>query len=205
MRSMKWEEVYKLWELSSLYLPDSLSAPVEAETVAVRYDREGYIYGYDWLRNDIAQRRKQRIADDPVGFLLFSEPTNKGTIHTAQMLTEAEDEQERAAIWIAATAFELMEHHREHVSPYARQLHEAAAAFLRERFYLWHHAMRGLVPEIMIPYLVLDSIQCDRPEAVMGLIQTNAIMLKGCYTLLRYSSIDETDDIAARHSLRLDA
>ena len=203
---MKWEDAYKLWRIGCLYLPASLSAPITPEVVAVDYDREGYIYGYDWLRSDDAKKRKKLISKNPIEFLYFTKPSNKGTITTLQMLTEAQDDEERAAVWIAATAFDLAERRSGGIARFAQELNFVASAFLLERCgCLWHHAMRKLVPEIMIPYTVLDSMKCDSADAVMGLIQTNVMLIEGNYTPLIYSSIDENDprfkDITAEHCL----
>ena len=204
---MKWEDAYKLWQIGSLYLPASFSAPMAPGVVAVDYDREGYIYGYDWLRSDNAQKRKGLISKDPIEFMYFTKPTNKGTITTLQMLAEAEDEEERAAVWIAATAFDLAERRSvRNLVRFADELNSAAYTFLRERYsFLWHHAMRKLVPEIMVPYTVLDSIKCDGADAVMGLIQTNVMLIESNYTPLLYSSVDENDpkfkDVVAEYRL----
>ena len=65
--------------------------------------------------------------------------------------------------------------------------------------------MRKLVPEIMIPCTVLDNIKCNDAKAVMGLIQTNVMLIIGSCTPLLYSSIDENDPeykaIVAKHRL----
>jgi len=202
---MSWSSAYELWKHSRYFFPKSLFEAPAAESVFVDYNQENYIYGYDWLSNEEMEERKRLIKDNPSQFLCFTQPTNKGTIQTAQMLTEAKDEEELAAIWIAATSFELKESDpRNGVRRYAYALHDAAISFLRERFYVWHHAMRRLVPDIMIPNTVLESLRCDEAEPVIGLIQMNAMMLKGSYTLLRYSSLSD-EELAKEqpHSLRL--
>lgn len=205
---MKWADAYDLWRIGGFSFPDALSAPITPEVVSVDYKREGYLfYGYDWLYNADAQERKRLISDDPVEFMYFTQASNKGTITTLQMLTEAQNEEERAAVWIAATTFDLMG--RQSIWNYAHYAHElniAACAFLRERYrFLWHHAMRKLVPEIMIPYTVLNRVNCNDADTVMGLIQMNVMLIKGSYTPLLYSSIEENDpkfkDIAAKHRL----
>ena len=104
---MKWEDAYELWKWGCYSFPKMLTDPVSTETVFVKYERDGYIYGYDWLEAVEAQERKQLIKENPIEFLYFTKPTNKGTIQTAEMLVEARDEEELAAIWIAATANEL--------------------------------------------------------------------------------------------------
>ena len=207
---MSWEKVYELWKAGSCWFPESLSEPLNAEKVFIKYDCPGeYLYGYDWLRKEDGGKMKELIARSPIQFAYFTKPSNKGTIQTAQMLVESKDEEERAAIWIAATAAGLMDRGLEKgATRYLWRLENAALLFLKERYGLWHHAMKKLVPEIIIPYYVLDNIQCEQIETVMGLIQMNVLMLKATYTLLRYSSLSEDEikkgKVAERKSLRLD-
>ena len=47
-----------------------------------------------------------------------------------------------------------------------------ARGFLRDRYQIWHHAMRKLVPEIMIPYNILDNLICKDFDVVMELIHS---------------------------------
>lgn len=148
---LKWEDVYLLWNNESYNFPKILSDPMTAKTVFVEYDGDGYIYGFDWFQNNTAQARKELIQKNPLGFLYFTQPTNKGTIQTAEMLMTAKNEEELAAIWIAATAKELCDHwYENNIGRYATMLHMAACEFLQTRYYLWHHAMKRLVPEILI-------------------------------------------------------
>ena len=189
---MKWEIVYELWRMCGYHFPKVLTEPVSAETVFVEYRQDDYIYGYDWLEVTEAQERKQLIDTHPSQFLYFTKPTNKGTIQTAEMLMEARNEEELAAIWIAATAKELSEHRvGRNLGYYPHILHMAACEFLGTRYYLWHHAMKRLVPEIMIPSSVLESIVCKDAEPVVGLVQMNTVLLKSTWSILRYSSLKD--------------
>lgn len=168
---MRWEAVFRLWEQGSYYFPQSLTSPLAVENVAVEYNSSGYFYGYDWLENTEAAQRKKMIQTDVADFLYFTKPANKGTIRTVGMLSEAIDDEERAAIWIAATAFELQNKHYDNgISYHACQMYDAARAFLQDRFYIWHHAMKHLVPDILIPHTVLRSISAADASTVMQLI-----------------------------------
>lgn len=84
----------------------------------------------------------------------------------------------------------------------AYQMQNAANEFLRDRFYLWHHAMKRLVPDINIPHNVLKSISKADAETVMQLIQMNTLMIKGSYRILLYSSLKD-GIIPERSSVRL--
>lgn len=188
---MNWEAVYQLWKHGAYYFPQSLSSPLPVEKVAVEYRGSGYFYGYDWLENTEAAQRKKMIQTNVAEFLYFTKSTNKGTIQTIEMLSEAIDEEERAAIWIAATAFELQNKHDENgISVFAYQMCNAAREFLQDRFYMWHHAMKRLVPDIIIPYNVLKGIADVDAKTVMHLIQMNTLMIKGSHSVLLYSSLN---------------
>lgn len=194
IETIKWKEVYSLWEYGTYGFPELLTDPIPVETVFVDYNREGYIYGFDWLSNEDARRRKQLIEKDPLSFLYFTRPSNKGTIQTAEMLVNAQDKEEQAAIWIAATAKELSGgKYGNSIWRYANLLETAAWEFLETRYYLWHHAMKRLVPDIMIPRAVLENIKCENVEPVIGLIQMNTILLKSTWSVLRYTSLKDGD------------
>lgn len=189
---IEWNDAYQLWRYTYYEYRDILSAPVTPETIYVKYECGGDVYGFDWLEKDAVQKRKSMIANDPVQFFYFTRPSNKGTIHTAEMLADAQSDEERAAIWIGATAKELVDRHlRNGVSGYADLLYISACSFLRDRFGLWHHAMRRLVPEIMIPRTVLEHLECNDAEPVMALIQMNTLLLQNTWRILRYSSLPE--------------
>lgn len=202
IKQMKWKEAYSLWNENSYNFSEILSAPITAESVFVEYSQDGYIYGFDWLQNQAAQERKALIEKKPLEFLYFTQPTNKGTIQTAELLLNAQSEEELAAIWIAATAKELCEHrYQNDVVQYANMLHKAACEFLKPRYFLWHHAMKRLVPGILIPLPVLRNIVCKDAAPVMGLIQINTVLLKSSWRILRYTSLKDGETPKSRYRI----
>lgn len=161
-------------------------------SVFIEYKQDSYFYGFDWLQNEEAQKRQELIEKNPIQFLYFTKFTNKGTIQTAEMLMEAQNEEEIAAIWIAATAKELSEYSgRNDMQSYSDTLYIAACEFLADRYYLWHHAMKKLVPQIMVPQSVIGNVTCKNAEPVIGLIQMNTVLLKSTWIILRYSSLKD--------------
>lgn len=120
------------------------------------------------------------------------------------MLMEAKNQEEIAAIWIVATAKELSERNFDNgIWKYASILETAVRNFLIDRYKIWHHAMKKLVPEIMIPYNILDNLTCTSVDIVMELIQLNTVLIKNNYQLMLYSSLKEGE--SAEYSLRLDS
>lgn len=192
IKQLQWADIYQSWKNLGYYFPNSLISPMDVEIIPIKYNQQGYIWGYDWIDKDEVQTRKQQIAPNPIEFLYLTKPTNKGTIHTAEMLLAAKDEEERAAIWIAATAYELKHNRHMHdLSLFAEMLYLAAWSLLDQRFYMWHHAMRKLVPDILIPWTILHNTDCHDLETVIGLIQMNTLMLKGTHSILCYTSLPE--------------
>ena len=188
----EWKDIYEKWKIGMMYYPANADR-IEVEAVHIDLGHREYkFYGYDWLLKAGAEQRKQLIRERLSEFLYFTQPTNKGTIQTVGMLAEAESAEERAAIWIAATAFELNgDGWSSEIRRQAFLLHRAAISFLNKRFDVWHHAMRKLVPKIMVSPLLIEHLrQCDT-ETMIGIIQTNMIMLQGSYTPLYYSSMDQ--------------
>ncbi|MCD8038297.1 MAG: hypothetical protein LUE96_04350 [Lachnospiraceae bacterium] len=200
IEQMKWENVYQLWERGQYCFPEALDGPLFTESVFVKYERsDSFIYGYDWLEAEAARERKKLIEENPTEFLYFTKPTNKGTIQTAEMLIEAQSEEECAAIWIAATAKELSQYELgRDFYRYTEGLYLAARNFLQPRCFLWHHAMKRLVPGIMLPMSVLENIVCKEPEPVMGLIQMNTMLLKSSYSILKYFSRKDAEALVGK-------
>lgn len=92
---MTWEDTYQLWQYSYYRYRDILSAPVLPETIYVNYELDGYFYGFDWLENVDVQNRKSLISKNPAEFFYSTTPSNKGTIHTAEMLVDEHTTNER--------------------------------------------------------------------------------------------------------------
>ena len=191
---IEWNDVYKLWSMRNGISAVVLADPVEQQIIHVPYDKDdGHcFYGYDWLPKDLVVSQTDLIQNSPTQFLYFTRPSNKGTIQTAEMLATAADAEEQAAIWIAATTFELRDFdiNRE-LRRTARILNYAAIDFLRNRFRIWHHAMRQLVPDIMIPYSVLENISCPDYDTTVDLIKMNTVLLKNYYSVLLYTSLED--------------
>lgn len=189
---IKWEDAYRLWNDGRYEFPGILSAPIIAETIFVEYKEDDYFYGFDWLQNNMVQERKWLIQKNNLEFLYFTEPSNKGTIQTARMLVEAQSDEECTAVWIAATAKELSECGGENsIWRYSKALYMVACEFLKDYYCLWHHAMKKLVPEIMIPQSILGNIVCKDVKQIIRLIQMNTVLLKSTWSILRYSSLKD--------------
>lgn len=186
-----WEKLYECWEYYMWNAPSILKSPITFEEVHIEYNRDGFIYGYDWLSHAKLQERKKIIENDVNQFLYFTQPSNKGTIHTLQMLAEGKNDEETAAIWMYAIAFEMLQNglHGK-ARKYVNQICHVSQRFLFERFCFWHHAMRKLVPEIYTNYLIRET-EFESIESIIEIIALNAALIRHEYVPVLYSSLKE--------------
>ena len=198
-----WPEIFKSWSVGTFSGPAVLEAPVRPVEVPVKYEEPGhYFYGYDWLSRAEYDQRRELIERDPAAFLYFTKATNKGTIHTLQMLTEAKDDEERAAVWIAAFAKEIRDSGDRAAWRYADQLGRASEAFLRERFSLWHHAMRQLVPAVFVNCTLQEGSVFSSVYGMIELARLNAALILREYVPVLYTSLPAGERLPD-HTVRL--
>lgn len=199
---ISWPEIYQCWRLNSSYGPEILNDPIRLTEIHVDYTAHSAVfYGYDWLSRSEYNRRKELVEKNLSGFLYYTKATNKGTIHTLQMLVDAKDDEERAAIWIYAFAKEISDTRSGNICRYADQVCHACLDFLSERYYLWHHAMRRLIPRVFINYDIYEETEFASVNAVIELARLNAALVLHEYVPILYSSLapgERISDYTAR-------
>ena len=190
IKPFRWKDAYGLWKNGCCSLPEELDAPVAVETIDVGgQEAEHYFCGYDWVKTAEVPKRKQLIQQRPREFFYFTRQSGQGIVETAERLAKAYDQEERAAIWIAATAKELcgLKPNRQ-VARHADALYTAACEFLRLRDNLWHPETNNLVPEFLVPWPVVENLSCQDAGPVMGIIQLNTLLLRSTWRILHYAS-----------------
>lgn len=207
---IKWAQVYEIWEninYESYELSDILKAPLNFKTLYAENVRMSTLdpYEYIWLSNKDALSSCRKITDNPTQKFYFEHPY-KGTAHTAKMLIEAKDEEEAAAVWIAATAVELLECDlKGNINRLIYPLKSVALGFLKTKYFLWHHSMKQLVPTILIPRSILKKLEGEDIEPIIRIIQMNTVLLKNNWEIIRYTSLkEENPGLTNIHSLRID-
>ncbi len=200
LQPVTWEEIYRYWEVYARDMAGMGQMQNDLKEIHVDYER-GIFYGYDWLSQNEYVHREDLIRNNPTSFLLFTKPSNKGTIHTIQMLMEAQDEEEWTAIWICAFTKELMERVTGDNHRIANQIHQESWKFLSERFYMWHHAMKRLIPEILFNYSLCSEIEHRSYESIVELARINTILTMNEYIPILYSSL-QPGERTKEYSLR---
>lgn len=190
MERLTWKQIYELWKMEELFTRGVASDLLDYETIKVDCKPGYYIYRYAWAeKTDIPN-----IKLDPTFELSLTGLLNKGNLHTIEMLLTAQDEEEIAAVWIAATAKELCDSTLGvSVAKYANMIYQEAILFLRTRFHVWHHAMKDLIPTYYITSSIIDSIVCKDATALIGLIRLNTLLIKSNLGIVLYSSLPENE------------
>ncbi len=202
---LSWEEIYQSWNLHHYSEQTVLNSPIVLKELFVDYKREnGIFYGYDWLTKDEYNSRKDTIQNNLSEFLYFTKPTNKGTLHTLNMLINSTSDEERAAIWIYAFTKELIDSHAQgNLYKYAYQLKAVTCDFLSQKFYLWHHAMKRLVPEIYMSYELYGETQFSSYRAVIELARLNAALILHEYIPVVYTSLKPGEELPSHIDISL--
>lgn len=190
-KEIKWEDLVQQWEYYYSFNP-ILKEEMSAEIIACKVQQQfGCVYGYDFIpKNQVAERR-----ENIENFFLFGTSTNKGTLQTINMLRSAKNDEERMAIWCAAFAkdMQIKGIRLNQNKNYLFWIGEICDRFLRERFYIWHHAMKQLTPRIYYGYYFCDGIKIESWQALIELIALNTKMVLQDYQLVLYSSLGEND------------
>lgn len=204
---ISWEKLYAGWKLYSRSAPQILSLPITPSEIHMDYDNtQGSIYGYDWLPQAVYEQYKELFATHGAGALYRIQPTNKGTLHTLNMLIHSQNDEERAAIWLYAYAKEILFDHSIHTSSiggYAHQICNAASEFLSQHYYMWHHAMSRLVPELFTNWHLLADTDFHSLQAVIELARLNASLILYEYIPVVYSSLPPGETVP-KYSVRRD-
>jgi hypothetical protein len=180
IEEIKWENIWDNWiNYTEIYEP-KLRNPIEIKRIYVNYKKEGYFQGYDWINKNDFQERVKYVKERPIEFLYFGESLNKGTLHTLELLDQAKDNQEeRAAIWIAAFTKDILdsmpdEWNGKGYSILHKVYWEAQCKIDgNDDYYLWHHAMRKLLPEICFSYKFLENLNVNSYKLIVEISVIN--------------------------------
>lgn len=199
-----WKDIYRYWHVAVLNGPAILASSIQPIEIQIEFNnKNNVVYGYDWLTHDEFYSRKELIQRNVTDFLYFTKATNKGTIHTLNMLIHAKTDEERAAIWMYAFAQELLNSHIVgSMYRYAIQLRDATYQFLSDKYFMWHHAMRKLLPNMFVRHGIYLDTEFQSIYAVIDLVVLNTALICYEYTPIVYTSMKSGEE-PSNYSVRL--
>lgn len=201
-----WDEVFQQWRRYRLRFPQLFGDFPVTRVFVPCQPADGAFWGYDWIKPEQYEKRIKYVTEYPRAFLHLGDVLNKGTLHTLHMLAETKSDEERAAIWISAFLYDVLDSRIIHsdTGGFTYKLYSASYEILRSKYYLWHHAMRKLVPEIFLGYEFLAHVSFDSWEPFIEMAAIHAEIVMNRYVAVLYSSLEDDTQLSKELSLRLD-
>ena len=197
--TLSWEEVYEKWNsLKWFGVPtDQLAAPIEPIVIHAA-SHICSAQPYNWRNNKTAERLRFSFQSEPNRNYTFQQ--HAGTIRTAELLANAESDEIRAAVWICATTFDMLQYLSYYESSVTTKnvfmVQQAALSFLMEKYRLcstsdlWSPAMRSLVPHNYFN-AILDEMREASVTTILNIIAMNALNIRNNYTIIRFNNENE--------------
>ncbi|WP_026487315.1 hypothetical protein [Caldanaerobius polysaccharolyticus] len=194
VKEITWENIWTYWkECASIYEP-KLLIPLKIEKIYVNFkDANIYIHGYDWIHINNYKKRIEYVTTRPIEFLYFGPCLNKGTLHTLEILAEAQDNiKDSAAIWLSAFTNEMMDS-----LPYGwrgkgysilYKVHIESYSQIKEKYFMWHHAMKKLLPEVCFSYEFLEGMSINSYRQIVELSVISSAQILNNYVAVEYDS-----------------
>ena len=195
INKMEWDEVYDIWKSVSYWLSNAADEPVKVQKIYVPYETNhtGWekeihtLNGCDWVMNRDVCERTKNIVQNPYYTLCYGTETHKGTIHTAQMLLNAESSEERAAIWIKAALHEMKGGKIHFRNDDAKSIYDATDDYLAKKFYDWHYSSKYWLPINVSRIIACVSEKESKYDLMDRIVQ--AVLVACCtHTILFYTS-----------------
>lgn len=206
-KKYEWEEIYGCWKRYS-YSLNKINTPLKAKEIDINneHPEEYEICGLDWVKNEHLDKRIksfETIMNAFHGYYSYGfEPLNKGTLHTLEMLCAAQNSEECAAIWIYAFVHDLLKRGVGFPNySMLANIEMAAYIYLKDKFCMWHHAMRGLTPEFYIYPSVVHEGHFTTIDAIINLIAVNSCIICNEYVPIFYRS-DKNISAIEKNSIR---
>ena len=194
---ISWDKIYSIWERTILYSFKELSQPITFSKIPIdkaNLNNGYYVKGYDWILNTEYDERINYVVNRTNEWLYFGSSLNKGTITTAQYLAEAYDNKELvAAILIYTCTHELYEslpdEWRGNSARLLDSVNLAALIYLHEKGYVWHHAMKKLIPDLFLSHHFLEHIKLENENILIELIAVISTLILKTYSIVYYHTL----------------
>jgi len=85
---------------------------------------------------------------------------------------------------------------------YAIQLRDATYQFLSDKYFMWHHAMRKLLPNMFVRHGIYLDTEFQSIYAVIDLVVLNTALICYEYTPIVYTSMKSGEE-PSNYSVRL--
>lgn len=189
---LPWENIFDCWKRLALIYEPNLLFPINVKQIHVvnyiKQEKGDYFYGYDWIHKSQYEKRIEQAVHHTTHSMLFGTCLNKGTLHTLETLNEAKDNTEDcAAIWLYAFTSDVL--NSDILRGYSIvDVQYKSQKHIWEKYPMWHHAMRKLLPEICFSYEFLHDLNIDSYKKTIELAVISSAQILNNYIAVEYDS-----------------
>ena len=184
MAILTWETIYKYWQVHSDWdFEKNLARPLifKKEYLLVE-DELSSAFDYSWCAPEKLNEHVAAVSEQLRGGYAHDEHRYKGVSYHLELLDTAEDDEERAALWIYGHAHDYL---RKDVSAsafeYLSAIYEETRSFLNERFILQYEHIPNFIHKHFITSHMLKNIEFSSFEPLVHLIMANTEMIRKNY------------------------
>ncbi len=184
MATLTWKTIYKYCQAHSDWdFEKNLARPLvfKKEYLSVE-DELSTSFDYSWCAPEKLNEHVAAVSEQLRGGYPHDEHRYKCVSYHLELLATAEDDEERAALWIYGHAHDFL---RKDVSAsafeYLSAIYETAQSFLSERFILKNERIPTFIHKRFITSQVLKSTEFSSFEPLLHLIMANTEMIRKNY------------------------
>lgn len=184
MATLTWETIYKYWQVHSDWdFEKNLARPLVFKKEYLSVDDElSTAFDYSWCSPDKLNEHVAAVSEQLRGGYAHDEHRYKGVSYHLELLDTAEDDEERAALWIYGHAHDFL---RKDVSAsafeYLSAIYEETRSFLDERFILQYEHIPNFIHKHFITSHMLKNIEVSSFEPLVHLIMANTELIRKNY------------------------
>lgn len=183
MATLKWKTIYKYWQVHSDWdFEKNLARPLIFKNEFLSVDDElSTSFDYSWCAPEKLSEHVAAISEQLRGGYAHDEHRYKGISYMLELLATAENDEERAALWIYAHSHDFLKREiSASAFQYLSEICEAAEAFLRKKYVL-RYEKATFIHKMFITSHVLNKTEFASFEPLLHLIMANTEMIRKNY------------------------
>ena len=184
MGILTWETIYKYWQVHSDWdFEKNLARPLifKKEYLSVE-DELSTSFDYSWCAPEKLSEHVAAVSEQLRGGYAHDEHRYKGVSYHLELLATAENDEERAALWIYGHAHDFLQKDiSASTFEYLSEIHDATRSFLKERYILKTERIPTFIHKHFIASHILKNTEFSNFEPLIHLTMANTEMIRKNY------------------------
>lgn len=183
MATLTWETIYKYWQVHSDWdFEKNLARPLIFKNEYLYLgDELSTSFDYSWCAPEKLSEHVAAVSEQLRGGYTHDAHRYKGISYHLELLATAENDEERAALWIYAHAHDfLLREISASAFQYLSKIYEITKAVLKEKFII-NYEKSNFIHKLFIASHVLNATEFTSFEPLLHLIMANTEMIRKNY------------------------